>query len=275
MKKLLLSVAAALSAAVMITTSVFAAPFTPSVEQKGAPEIVTVKDKDGNDVVAIIRDKDGNEIVGVPSGELLVTPISKSEEAPEEIQKMLNDAYEQIKQSGMLTELTNQINEHIRAYNKALREELGEEAAEKEEISVEDLVVFYLFDVSVFGAYKDYLAEEGNSITIRFKVGVDPDKYLAVLHNYTGDKWEVISNDRVIRHANGDVSVTFDSLSPVAFVVNRKEIEGYADSETGETGDKGPVSPQTGDIDFTPWVVMAVVAAGAVVFAARKAHKRG
>ena len=113
---------------------------------------------------------------------------------------------------------------------------------------------------------------EGNTITIRFKVDLDPDKYLAVLHNYTGDKWEVISEDRVIRHENGDVSVTFDSLSPVAFVVNRKDIAGYEDSETGE---KGPTSPQTSDIDFTPWIVMAVVAAGAVVLVVRRAHKRG
>ena len=90
--------------------------------------------------------------------------------------------------------------------------EIGSEA------SVEDLVVRDLFDVSVTGA-----AAESDSVTVRFNLGLSQSATLIVLHNYEGSNWEIIPKDRVKQNADGTVDVTFDSFSPVAFVVDKQE----------------------------------------------------
>ena len=110
-------------------------------------------------------------------------------------------------------------------------EEIGSEA------SVEDLVVRDLFDVSVTGA-----AAESGSITVRFNLGLSQSATLIVLRNYEGSNWEIIPKDRVKQNADGTVDVTFDSFSPVAFVVDKQET---ADTTTPSIN--APSSPQTSD----------------------------
>ena len=114
-------------------------------------------------------------------------------------------------------------------------------------LKVENLVVRDLIDVTLTGEFKDHLATEGNTITITFKLGIGAGQFLTVLHNYEADKWEMIASDRVKIHENGDVSVSFDSLSPVAFVVDKAEHGVTAEPEA------------------TPWVMYALIAAAVVV----------
>lgn len=209
MKKLLsLSVAAIL--AVSMSISAMATNFTPSVEQKPAPDVDTIE----------VKDENGN-VVTTPASDLVVTPISESDEASEEIKTMLQNAKEQISNAESLTELTPDL-----------------DAVIPEGMVADDLVVRDLIDVSVVGAAADILKANG-SIAVKFKLGVDPDDFLAVLHNYEGSKWEVIPSDRVTIHENGDVTVIFTSLSPVAFVVGKDAIS---------IDENGPASPDTAEI---------------------------
>ena len=53
----------------MLSVTAYAEKFTPSVEQKGAPEIVAVNDKSGNEVCAVIVDAHGNDVL---AGELVI-----------------------------------------------------------------------------------------------------------------------------------------------------------------------------------------------------------
>lgn len=192
-------------AVLLLSVTAYAEKFTPSVEQKGAPEIVAVNDKSGNEVCAVIVDANGNEVAGVPVGELVITPVADAEKASEEIHQMLDKAYQQITEADTLTALVSNIPEILKEM--------------KWDIPAEALVVRDLFDVTVTGEYQEMLKQEGNTITVRFKMALPTEEQMLVLHNFESDKWEAIYGETVQHHENGDVSVTFNSLSPVAFAV--------------------------------------------------------
>lgn len=219
----------------MLSTTVLADNFTPSVEQKESPDVVITTDSKGEEVAAIITDSKGEEVVGVPVGEVIVTSVAGANKASEEIKEALQSAQEQIKEAAKIEDLIPEQKEELT------------KAATDAGLKVENLVVRDLIDVTLTGNYKDHLATEGNTITITFKLGIGADEFLKVLHNYEGDKWEMIANDRVKIMDNGDVAVTFDSLSPVAFVVDKAEHTGVAEEPT------------------TPWIVYVLIAAAVVV----------
>lgn len=206
MKKIVVILSAILLVVALAVPS-FAASFTPSVVQKGAPTVVSATDADGN---------------AFADGEVIVTPVSAADSADAAIADGLKAAYEQIN-AATLTDIAPSIGDYLK--------EIGSEA------SVEDLVVRDLFDVSVTGA-----AAESSSITVRFNLGLSQSATLIVLHNYEGSNWEIIPKDRVNQNADGTVDVTFDSFSPVAFVVDKQET---ADTTTPSTN--APSSPQTSD----------------------------
>lgn len=242
MKKTIRVLAAVLVVAAM-SVSVCAENFTPSVEQKGAPSVVTVKDSNQNDVVALIQDESQNEVYGVPAGKLIVTPFAEAEKAGAEIEKMLTDAYKQITEAKTLGDLTTDLNDAV----AKLKEEMG-----IKELKVEDLVVRDLIDVSLDAELKAQYLKDGNTISVTFDLGMKADEPLLVLHNYEADKWEVIANDHVVRHENGNVTVTFDSLSPVAFVVDG-DVYGAQAEEAPATGDTN---------NAAMWIGVLVIAAG-------------
>ena len=239
-------VAAFLSAivlAALMTIPASAAGFTPSVEQKESPSISTVTDASGNSVSAIIRDADGNEVYGV-------TPLSAAGQTNDAAGAMLASAYEQLQTANTLADIVPSIGDFLTS--------LGSEAA------VEDLVVRDIFDVSVTGDAAEYLAEDGNGITLRFDLKLSPSALLIVLHNYSGSDWEIIPEDRVVQNADGTVDVTFESLSPIAFVVDNQESE-----ENNALDTAAPVSPQTSDNGQAPIGGIFVVVLGcAAVFTA-------
>lgn len=219
----------------MLSTTVLADNFTPSVEQKDSPEVVITNDSKGEEVAAVITDSDNKEVVGVPVGEIVVTSVAKVTEASEEVKVVLQAAQEQIKTVEKIEELIPEQKEELT------------KAVEDAGLKAENLVVRDLIDVTLTGEYKDHLETEGNTITLTFKLGIRAGQFLKVLHNYEADKWEMIAKDRVEIHENGDVSVTFDSLSPVAFVVDNAEHTGATEEPT------------------TPWVMYALIAAAVVV----------
>ena len=230
MKKLALFLSVLLIAVTLAAPASAAVNFTPSVEQKPAPTVDPITDSNGNQVSAIIRDQNGEEVHGVSidSGELIVTPISQASQAAQAISEMLTNAYEQIQQAD----------------------------------TIADLVVRDVFDVSLTGTAAEYLAQEGNNITLRFDVGVAPSATLIVLHNYEGSNWEIIPDDRVVQNADGTVDVTFDSLSPIAFVVDSTETDTSASTDAD-----APTSPQTGDSSLPPVAGAGLIALGCVALA--------
>lgn len=248
-KLVILLLAVALVTAMAVPA--LAAGFTPSVEGKPAPEVVTQTGADGKEYAAFIYDLDGNEVAGVPTGDLLVTPLSASEASSAEIQKKLEDAYEQLKSVNSLTELSDQLEPVIKDLSP--------------DITVEDLVVRDLFDVTVTGTYAEYLLKEGSWISVRFALSADAELLAAVLHNVEEKTWETVSNDRISRNKDYTVDVVFHSLSPVAFLFDAGQLN---------VDPNAPSSPQTGEADFNGigWLVVggAVVLTSAVYVARKK-----
>ena len=189
-----------------LTLEASADNFRPSVERKEAPELADIKDKDGRDVAAIIYDASGSELAGVERGYIIVTPLSKADEVGGSIRESLINAFEQIQSAEKITQLTDSLTEAVARVSK--------------QTDTDNLVVRDLFDVTVVGEeYAEMLSIDGNYITVLFKLGQNPEELLMVPHNIVGTEWETIDPERVIVRENGDVEVSFDSLSPVAFVV--------------------------------------------------------
>ena len=161
---------------------------------------------------------------------------------------MLTNAYEQIQQADTIADLVPTIGDFLQAIGSASQ--------------VADLVVRDVFDVSLTGTAAEYLAQEGNNITLRFDLGLAPSATLIVLHNYEGSNWEIIPDDRVVQNADGTVDVTFDSLSPIAFVVDSTETDTSASTDAD-----APTSPQTGDSSLPPVAGAGLIALGCVALA--------
>ena len=245
MKKKIITMLLAITLVMAMSVPAMAAEFTPSVESKPAPEVVTQTDSNGNECAAIIYDANGNEIVGVPTGDLIVTPVSASDAPTAEIREKLEAAYEQLQSVRTLTELSNDLETVIKEYSS--------------DITVDDLVVRDLFDVTVLGTYAEYLSQEGNSITIRFKLTADADSLAAVLHNMEGTTWETVTNDRITRNSDYTADVVFYDLSPVAFLFDAGKLS---------VDPNAPDSPQTGEPESNAmvWVVAGVVFVAAAAY---------
>ncbi len=112
---------------------------------------------------------------------------------------------------------------------------------------------------TLFDAY--YTGGTIENVTITFELpGIRAGETVYCIH-YHDDAWEVIEPDNV---ADNQVTVTFDSLSPVGFVV---EQDSAAASAAG-------VSPKTGAADTMIYViVLALAAAAGAGFSCRKLRR--
>lgn len=255
----------AMALAVSTSISAMASGFTPSVQGKEAPDIVTTQDENGNEVAAMVIDTEGNVIKGVDATEITVTPVAQADESSEEVREVLNKAYEQINSAASLTELVPEMPEFLENVS--------------DDLTVEDLVVRDLFDVTVDAETKALL-EAGNSIQLSFKLGVAADEFVVCLHNYSEDLWEVIDNDKVKNNGDGTVTVEFTSLSPVAFAVQNtkgnapvKDPDGVATSTTTDTevnDEEVKQNPNTGVSNIAGVAGMALAACVAAVVVAKR-----
>ena len=234
--------------------SVMAADFTPSVTQKAAPGVKTMKMADGTEVYGIFKDKDGKEIAGLKKEDIIITPVSKRDSAPEDIKKLLDDAYTDIQNAEKTTDLYAQMADVLKA--------AGSEA------TPDDLVVSDLFDVSFSDNYGGYMDTEGNTLTLTFDAKKTPGQTLVVLTRCDGKNWEPVDPKNVTINADGTVTITFEKFCPVAFLTDVASVS--ADPN-------GPASPQTNDISGMSFgCALAVICAAALVCtAAAKKRKAG
>lgn len=256
MKKLVTLLLAVMLMATIVVPA-YAVDFLPSVVAKPAPEVIPMPGDDGGEYAAIIRDEDGNMVIGVPFGDLIITPYSQAATAAPVIREMLESSYAQLKAANSLSELSDQLDDVVHELY--------------EDISVDDLVVRDLFDISVTGTYQEYLDVEGNTIWIRFDLLANSDELIAVLHNIEGTTWETLPNNHVIRNDDQTVDLVYDSLSPSAFLFDGGELP--------PIGTDDPVSPPTGapEVDARRWIIFGgaiVVAAAACVVITKRSSKK-
>lgn len=130
-------------------------------------------------------------------------------------------------------EKTTDITQEARDLLLEVYEEL--ESGEMELPLEEDYVVRDLIDVSWKEStciqpehgHKEWLEEEGTTLTVTFDLGVGPDEDVIVLV-YIDGKWvEAVS---VVNNGDGTVTVVFEDICPVAFCVERR----YVPPQTGD-----------------------------------------
>lgn len=256
MTKKVLSIVLAVFLVATMSVTVLANGFTKSAEKKPVPEIIHQKGSDGKDYIAILVDKDGKEIIGIPDGYLRVFPISDiatlNPKLSKEEVKIFEDAAEQIRN----TEYVKDLCPELKSILKRLYPDL-----DLDTLRVSDLLYF-----DVEGVYAEYLAQEGVSMRIRFKLDTDSSSLIAILFNNGGTIWKAINNDNITRGEGGIVDVLVGNEGVYAFLRDSGELP--------PTNPDGPSSPDTGD-NTTLWMVLGaagIVALLTALFFAVKKH---
>lgn len=223
----------ALMAALLLPVT--AAEFTPSVSGKDAPDIVPVVGPDGREYAGVIYDEDGNIIAYVPASQIIITPISAAGSALDEIRERLEAAYGELTNTDDLSKLYSGLSDLL------------------DDVDIADLVVRDLFDVHVTGEYADYLAQDGNTLTITFNLESDSALLAAVLQYLGENGWTGIMGTSIVRNGRY-VTITIDHPGTLAFLFDNGKLD---------VDPNGPTSPETGlSADFTTaYLTVAALAA--------------
>lgn len=255
MKKVLISImTVALVAA--LTAPVYAT-FTPSAETKAAPEVIDQADG----IAAIITDAaTGAQVKDVINRELVITPVAKKQDAPTAgITQNLDRAETQIKRAEELTDLTPDLRE---ALDEAKQDALASSAIQN--VRIDDLAVSDLFDVTYLVNGKETPIGEGNKITFTIKTNLTKDETFFVMHNYKDNEWEMVEDVKLAD--NGNLTITVDSLSPFAIIVDKTA---YLTPDPA-----GPSSPKTGEMPNYAYLASTVALLTCAAFLCMKGTKR-
>lgn len=207
----------------------FAAEFVPSITDKGAPELVTTTDENGNVVIGRVVDENGNVLGYLHEGCLVVTPLYEvhfSELIPEEAKEMLLYVYEQLK-----------VDDMVIPYEKF-----------NANLDPDKMVIRDLFDASwLCKDHPEIVAPIGVHVELTFRLGVsaDTDVYVASFKNH---HWNPIVS--TTNNGDGTVTCLFEDFCPISFSVPIG-----SDTPPAQTGDSA---------DITLWVVMMAVSAVAL-----------
>ena len=243
MKKLLASVMAIVMA-LTITISATAASFVPSIENKGAPDLIVLDEDDQGFIVGDITDKDGNKVSTEYSECFIITPIADAldpnKNVPDSIRVPLVEQYEIVcDESTKLSELCPDLNDIVK------------EKWDKDK-NADDLIIKDFFDISGNCTnIEEHLSEDGNTLELTFKVGVSADTFITAMI-YVDGKWQPVVD--TINNGDGTVTIKFQDICPVAFLV----------PGTGEN--MSVVSPTTADTSsILVWGGVMVIALVAII----------
>lgn len=215
--KTIRNLAAVLLSASLLTVSVSAAiEFTPSVEEKTAEFAYTETDGQGRPVVGYTRDAEGRLTESISSDAMVITPLSKANTAAQVVRDNLSRAEKALRETAIETLIPT----FAEAWQKA-----------SDGAPVANATVAHIFDVTLEGTIA-----HGHTLTFTIKnPGIAQDTAMMVLHNYTGDRWEIVPHTR---NEDGDITITASSLSPFAIVVDN--------GNAPVVDDGAPQSPGTG-----------------------------
>ena len=226
--KRLLTLALAIVLMLTITMSATAAQFVPSIENKGAPELVVIDQLNGKDVVGYITDANGNQLSTEYLDCLDITSLTDAlndPNVPENIKEELLKVYEELKKEG------TKITMVCPALQEIVNKKWGSDK------SADDLVVKDLFDLTdKCDDLKIHLVN-GAVIDLTFDLGIGSNVFFTAMV-YVDGKWQPVVD--AFNNGDGTVTVKFDKLCPVAFLVPRTQLN--ADKVSPTTGDMTSVA---------------------------------
>lgn len=215
MKKIVALILALVLILAVVAPALAAGTFVPSVSYKDGPEI---EDAEMND-----------EDVGHC---LIVSSISdaknKSTDIGQDDRDLLLEVYDQLEDGSMKLPIAE---DHV----------------------IRELVDVSFAETGCVGndhGHEEWLAEDGNTVTVTFDMGVGKGVEVIVLV-YVNGQW--IPAEKVTNNGDGTVTVIFEDICPVAFCVEVEKADGPA---------------QTGDMlgqDLLLWIVLMVLSLAGIL----------
>ena len=206
MKNIIRAVALVLTVA-MLSVTAFAAHVRPSVEQRGVPIIVPVKDLTGAPIIEIKDHTLNDKVVATaPYSDLEVVALGDISEASESVNADMTKAFKSIVDAADLTKLVPGLAKHA--------EDMGL-ATPAEELVVRDL--FYL---GLPEELNKELDKAENVMYLKFHMGLnyEANEQLIVMVMNDAGEWVLVPTDGVALKGENH-EVRFDFVGPVAFIV--------------------------------------------------------
>ena len=200
---------------ILCVCSVGATEFVPSVTNGGAPDVVTTN-VNGEEIVGYVVDENGNQLATVYPGCIytysLEDALDQDSKMSDATRKMIVDLYNEFKDGKI------KLSEVLPALNDLVAAEFGEQN-NADNMILRDL---FLCDLS-HAECKDWLAKDGTTIDLTFKTDIEKGTFLQVAY-YKDGQWHladkvVNNNDDDNPENDGTVTVTFEDLCPVVFLV--------------------------------------------------------
>ncbi len=204
--KRLFSIVLAVVMMLTVTVSVSAAQFVPSITNKGAPELVVIDIVDGKEVVGFITDPDGNKLSTEFLDCLIISSITEAlngADLPDGVKDELLKVYNEFKDGAKVSDLCP-------ALTDIVKEKWGEDK------NVDDLVIKDLFDVTDYCEDIPEHLEGGAVLDLTFDLGIASGSFITAMV-YVDGKWVPVKD--CINNGDGTVTVKFDQICPVAFLV--------------------------------------------------------
>ncbi|MBQ4128542.1 MAG: hypothetical protein IJD68_02085 [Ruminococcus sp.] len=250
--KRLLTLALAIILMLTITVSASAAEFVESITNKGAPELVVIDIVDGKEVVGFITGPNGEKLSTEYLECLIITSIAEAKDdkdIPDDAREELLKVYEELNKPGVdLSDVCPDLDDIV-------KEKWDENK------TANDLVVKDLFDITDYcDDIKEHL-KGGSILDLTFDLGIASGTFITAMV-YVDGKWVPVVD--CINNGDGTVTVKFDQICPVAFLV------------PGSGVNMSTVSPTTSDasgiIMYSTILVLALGAIVALVIYRRKVN---
>lgn len=210
--------------------------FVPSIEDKGAPDVVTKDDGKGGVIVGVITDANGNTLSTEKEECIIITPIREASSAnlTEAEKKELLAVYEELKDKG---------------------------ADALPGLTKDDLAIRDLFKVSSnCNDIKEFLPVDGNTLALTFNLNLGAKAHVEAMI-YADGAWSKLP---VVNNGDGTVTATFEKFGIVAFLTE----------STGDSPDTGDASGADQALWISLMAVSAALLVALAVVARRKSAEK-
>ena len=201
---------------------VFADEFVPSITDKGAPEIVSIVDNEGNPAIGEILGENG-EVVGYLYEEcLLITPVSQAKTStliPDDAEALLLEKYNNLV-SGAEDLPYEKFNANLDPSTMVIRDLYD--------------VTWLCGEDSGYENHPDHpteVAPKGITVRIIFDLGVSKNANVYTM-SFKNGAWNPIVS--TVNNGDGTVTCTFEDFCPVAISVGSSYVT--PPSQTGDDG---------------------------------------
>ena len=194
MKKMIHALSIVLIVA-MLSVTVFADSYVPSIEQKSAMRVYSVS--------ATLADGTKQEL---KTADIVVTALADGEKLAKVDQELLDKAYDSVLDAGSLEKAAPKLAQMLK----------------DAKLNVDDFVVRDLIYVQFLN---EALKQDGVKVTVRFDLKVEKDAQVLAMRYVPAEKdtyeWAPIALEDVTVNKDGTVDVVLDGEGPVAFLVKR------------------------------------------------------